>query len=216
MITLAAFGIDDAARLTGLSVRQLKSWDRSEFFQPEFAAKDRHLPHSRVYSFRDVVRLRTLGLLRVTYRVPMNELWNVQRWLDQHSEVPWADQQFYVAGRHVFFDDPSTGERMAGNPVGQFAMAFEMKNVAADMEKKAELLRQRQPDQFGRIERLRSVQNNAPVIAGTRISIDAIRRYARAGYDTDAILREYPQLTQADVDAALRHEDDLRQRKSAS
>jgi len=44
---------------------------------------------------------------------------------------------------------------------------------------------------------------NAPVLAGTRIPTSAIREFAAAGYNTAAILREYPTLTAKDVAAAL-------------
>jgi uncharacterized protein (DUF433 family) len=42
------------------------------------------------------------------------------------------------------------------------------------------------------------------VFAGTRIPVATVQRYLEAGYDTAAILREYPSLTSADVEAARR------------
>jgi len=55
---ILAFSADDVCRVTGLSQRQLAYWDKTGFFAPEFASpKER--PFARVYSFRDVVGLRS-------------------------------------------------------------------------------------------------------------------------------------------------------------
>jgi uncharacterized protein (DUF433 family) len=43
------------------------------------------------------------------------------------------------------------------------------------------------------------------VLAGTRIPVATVQRYLDAGYDTAAIIREYPSLTPADVEAARQH-----------
>jgi MerR HTH family regulatory protein len=49
---------DQAAKLTGLTVHRLRHWDRTGFFVPSFAAKNRRSPFSRVYSFKDLLSLR--------------------------------------------------------------------------------------------------------------------------------------------------------------
>jgi len=41
------------------------------------------------------------------------------------------------------------------------------------------------------------------VIAGTRVSVTAIREFAEDGYSVARIIKEYPVLTEADVAAAL-------------
>jgi uncharacterized protein (DUF433 family) len=43
------------------------------------------------------------------------------------------------------------------------------------------------------------------VIAGTRIPINAVKDFHAAGYSTDQIIKEYPDLTAEDVEAALAH-----------
>ena len=65
-----AFTSGHVSALTGLSDRQLREWDNRGLFQPAYAEDDRRRPYSRVYSFRDVVGLRTIALLRKQYRVP--------------------------------------------------------------------------------------------------------------------------------------------------
>jgi uncharacterized protein (DUF433 family) len=76
--------------------------------------------------------------------------------------------------------------------------------------------RQRSTDDHGRIAHRRQVARNAAVLAGTRIPTAAVWNLHRASYDTDAILREYPRLTPADVTAAINYEEDRRRGKRAS
>ena len=67
------------------------------------------------------------------------------------TKTPWASLKFYVGGGKVFFDDPESGERMAAEPHGQEVFPVEMVEVAREMEEAASRLRERTPDQIGRI-----------------------------------------------------------------
>jgi uncharacterized protein (DUF433 family) len=66
-------------------------------------------------------------------------------------------------------------------------------------------LNKRDHQDFGRIEQKRNVNHNAAVIAGTRISVGAIKRLAEDGFSEAQILKEFPSLTGADVAAALKY-----------
>jgi len=214
MTTVVAFTADNVCQLTGLTKRQLSYWDRTGFFPPRYADKNRHLPFSRIYDFRDVAGLRTIALLIKKYNVPMRRLRLVGEWLAQHDETPWASLKFYVGGGKVFFDDPTTGERMATQPHGQEVFPIKMIEVAREVEQAADRLRERTPDQIGRVIQNRHVLHNAPVLAGTRIPTSAVWNFYEEGYDTDAIIRAYPRLTPADIDAAIAHERTLRQKRA--
>ena len=65
---IAALTADHVERLTGLSAGQLREWDKTGFFPPAYAFENRLSPYSRVYSFKDVVGLRTLSILRKTHQ----------------------------------------------------------------------------------------------------------------------------------------------------
>jgi uncharacterized protein (DUF433 family) len=54
----------------------------------------------------------------------------------------------------------------------------------------------------GKVVTRRGVQGSKPIFAGTRIPVAAVQRYLRAGYDAQAIIAEYPSLTEVDVEAA--------------
>lgn len=214
MSELLAFSVEQACRLTGLSRRQLEYWDRTGFFAPRYADDNRRRPYSRIYAFRDVVGLRAIAVLRNEHRVPLQDLRTVGNWLASRAEDSWANLTLYVAGRRVFFEDPSTGARVAARPPGQTALPIHMERIFAEVRSASEKLRERRPEDIGTVSRNRFVTQNAPVLAGTRIPTSAVWNLHNNGYDAAAIIRGYPRLTEQDVCAALAHEEQGRVRQA--
>ena len=214
MDELLAFSAEHVARLTGLSLRQLGYWDSTRFFSPQFADDNRRHAYSRIYSFRDVVGLRTLAILRNDHGVPLQELRRVNGWLGEHYGTPWASLTFYVAGRQVFFDDPRTGARLTARPLGQPVFPIEMKRIAQDMLEAAARLRERSQEDVGKVTKHRYVVHNAPVLAGTRIPTSAVWNLHEAGYGVRAIIREFPRLKQKDVREAISYEEQRKARRA--
>lgn len=202
---IAAFSIEQVHNLTGLSVSRLTVWDNESFFVPALAYKNRRSPYSRIYSFEDVVGLRTLSLLRE--RVSMQHLRKAAVVLKAHSGKPWSELTLYVINREVHYRNPGSNT-IEGAVSGQIALAIPLSNVAEDMLEKAERMRRRDKSTVGRIESHRYVMGGSPVIAGTRIPTSSIRAFSDAGYNVSAILKEYPDLKRKDVEAALK-EDEL-------
>jgi uncharacterized protein (DUF433 family) len=196
------FTLEQAAGLSGLSVRRVRYWDETGFFRPS-CRDERERPFGRVYSFQDVVGLRTLSTLRKRHGIPPQELRKVGDWLKLHYGAPWSELRFYVAGREVYFHDPDLDVHRAGLRPDQTVIPIDLAEVARSTEAAAEQLRQRSPDEIGRVDQNRYVSHNAPVLAGTRIRTEAIWNFHEAGYDVDAILEQYPRLTRDDVVAAL-------------
>lgn len=56
-----------------------------------------------------------------------------------------------------------------------------------------------------RIETDPAILGGQPVVRGTRVPVHIILSLLGAGYSTDHVLEEYPQLEQEDVAAALQH-----------
>lgn len=204
---ISAFSEDHVERLTGLSKWQLKSWDREGFFAPHFAYEDRYVPYSRIYSFKDVVGLRTIAVLMKDYRVSFQELRKVAAELVRRGYGHWADLKLYVVKRQVHFRHPETKD-VEGVWDGQLAMVPVI-DVISDVESRVHDLSKRRDDQRGKIEKNKFVVRNASVIAGTRIPTAAIRRFHEAGYSVAEILREYPTLAAEDVKAAISYEGKL-------
>ena len=212
MSEIAAFTAEHVCRLTGLSARQLRYWDNTAFFSPTYIDGYHGRPFGRIYSFRDVVGLRTIALLRK--RAPLQELRRVGAWLKERYDAPWASLRFALKGRKVVFFEPGQ-DVVAVEPrgAGQSLLHIELEPIANEMREQAQRLRERAPEQIGKISRNRYVVRNQPVIAGTRIPTRGIWNYHEAGFSPAEIIREYPRLTEADVRAAIEFEE---RRRSAA
>lgn len=206
MSELAAFTADHVCRLTGLSARQLGYWDRTEFFSPTYLDGYRRRAFGRIYSFRDVVGLRTIALLRKHHKVPLQELRRVGAWLKERHSEPWSSLRFALLGRRVLFFEPNTGDAIEPRGHGQKVLPIALEPIANEMQSAAARLRERSRHQLGRLARNRYVVHNAWVIAGTRISTTAIWNFYKAGYSDEAIIAEFPRLTPEDVRAAIEFE----------
>jgi uncharacterized protein (DUF433 family) len=200
---IAAFAAEHVCRLTGLSPRQLGYWDKTDFFSPTYIDEHRHRVFGRIYSFRDVVGLRTISLLRNTHHVPLQELRRVGAWLHQRHDAPWSSLRFSLKGKAVVFHEPSSGEVVEPRGAGQGVLSIALQRIANEMKGAAEKLRQRDKSQVGKLARNRYVVHNAWVVAGTRVPTQAIWHFHEAGYSTRQIISEYPRLTPADVAKAI-------------
>lgn len=203
---LLGFSAEQASKLTGLSSRQLRYWDDTEFFTPALREDMDRGPWSRVYSFRDIVGLRAIGQMRNEHRIPLQQLRRVGAKLRKHYAEPWSRLIFYIVGRQVFFRDAREEAIQRADRTRQQVLPFQLKKVESDVRHQLAGMRRRADDRVGQITRNRQVAENQMVIEGTRIPTSAIWEFHNAGRTTAEILRIYPQLREADVDVALRHE----------
>lgn len=200
-----AYGAETVRKLTGLSDRRLRSWDQTGFFSPTYADGPRRVA-GRVYAFADLVGLRTIALLR-RRGVSLQELRKVGAHLKERRERPWSELRFWTDGKLVYVGDPDAGTlAAAGSRRGQTVMRVLVEEVARETAAAAERLRERAPEEIGEVVRRRGVLHNAPTLVGTRIPTVAVWDFHRAGYDTDAIIGEYPRLTPLDVERAIAFE----------
>ncbi len=205
---IAAFSEDQVERLTGLRKSRLRYWDRTGFFTPSLADENRRLAFSRIYSFKDVLALRTLSVLRNQYNVSLQHLRQVADKLKHLEDRLWTAITLYVLNRRVQFVNPET-DRVEDVLSGQYALGIPLKTIVADTKRDIEQFRQRSAEQIGQIDRSQQLNHNAWVVAGTRIPTRAIHRFHEDGYTVEQIIKEYPDLTEEDVKAALAHEEKL-------
>lgn len=201
---IGAFSEAQVERLTGVSVPQLRAWDRTGFFVPALKS-DAVRNFSRVYSFKDLVSLRVLNQLRNVYGVSMPELRKTAVKLAHLGDDVWTKTTLYVHRRKVAFDEPDTAKKREVTS-GQYLADIPLQVAISDTREAIAAMNVRGESEIGQITQNRYVQANKPVIAGTRIPVKAILSFAQAGYGVEAILREYPSLTAADVEAALKFE----------
>ncbi len=194
---IGAFTEQQVERLTGVSQRQLRYWDRTGFYAPEHGSADRRLPFARIYSFRDLVALRTLNMLRNQFMVPLQHLRKVADQLKHLAGNLWTGTTLYVVNRRVAVHEPGT-ERPREVLSGQYLLPIELQQIVNATAHDTRDLR-RDPETVGQVARHRSVARNAEVVAGTRIPVATIRHFLQDGYAVADILREYPSLTESDV-----------------
>jgi len=201
---IAAFSEAQVYRLTGLSKGRLRYWDRTGFFAPSYGTANPRSQFNRIYSFKDIVALRVLEMLRVQNNVPLQHLRKVAEKLNALGGDTWATATLWVLNKKVIIQ-PSDDQRPREVVSGQYVLGIEMKAIVTDTRNDIHKLQVREKESIGHVARMRGVSRNAWVIAGTRIRVDSIKRLAEDGYSTQRIIAEYPDLTEADVHAALAH-----------
>lgn len=206
-IVISAFSEDHVERLTGVSKQQLRYWDRTGFFKPAYASEDRRVVYSRIYSFKDVASLRVLNVLRNQYSVPLQHLRKVARELSHLSDEKWTATELFVLNKRVVFVEPGT-KRHREIVGGQYVIGIPLNIILSDTRRDIKRLHMRGSESIGKIGRARYVSHNSWVIAGTRIPVATIKRFAEDGFSIQQIMREYPTLTEADIKAAIEHGSD--------
>ena len=190
--------------VTGLSVNQLRAWNKRGFFVPEHAYDGQSVAYSRIYSFRDAVGLRTLYRIRRDHRISIARLVQLAERMEADGIEHWADARIAILKRELHYVKPDSDDLVSSDS-GQFAM-LPIIDVIREVESKVEELKQRPAEKRGQIEAQRFVVHNSPVIAGTRIPVATIFEFMDAGYSKSDILREFPTLVPEDIDAALQFE----------
>jgi uncharacterized protein (DUF433 family) len=215
MTVLLAFTLDHASRVTGLTEDRIRYWDETKVLVPSLSRKSRGGAYERIYSFRDLVGLRTVAALRDDFRVSLQSLREIGQRLQDQFAAPWSELGFYVSDGHLFYRDPETHMMLSAVVPGQLALvaSLNLETVARDTDERAKQLVERSHDEFGEIVTNRYVFGNQPVVAGTRIPTRAIWEFAEAGYPVEDILREYPRLSPIDVRNAIDFEVHGRQRR---
>lgn len=203
---IAAFDEEHAVKLTGVSQPQLRYWSRTGFFAAEFSDGPHH-SFTRAYSFSDIVSLKVLNTLRNQFDVSLQQLRDVKKKLNHLGELRWIGMKLYVLNKKVIWNEPSS-KRPQEIASGQFIVHVSLDEVIAQTNKEISKLKERDEATFGKIGKSRYVNHNAAVVSGTRIRVSAVKAFAKAGYSIPRIIREYPDLTKADVEAAILYKEE--------
>ena len=204
MTPLSAFSLPTASRLTEISERRLKRWDKTGFFQPSLADPNRRRHYSRIYSFRDIVALRTIRELG-RRGVSHHRLRELGEYLKRLPDADWVSQKVYVCGKTVYFTYEDL--LIANRPLGQIALGddstFDLQPVMRDVEHRVSKLRERSADEIGRIDSDRYIMQGQPVLAGTRIPTSAVFEFIEEGLSFEELRAEFPRLTDEDFRAVI-------------
>lgn len=200
--TIDAFTVDQAARLSGLSEDQLRSWDTSGLFRPTLGWEDRRRHYSRIYTYDDLVALRTLARLRES-GVSTRRLARIGAHLKSLTDRPWSGRSFFVVpstGRVFFTYEDAL---IAAEPMGQQAMGniIDLGRVEQDVQDRLAQMGSR-VDLRGRIVTDRYIHGGTPIFAGTRIPMSSVVEFLDEGHSADEIIAQFPRLTCDDIEAA--------------
>lgn len=196
---LAVFDEDQTVRLTGVKTGQLRYWARSGLYAPEFSP-------SKIYSFRDISALRVLGALRNQYGVSLQHLRKVGARLAELSVDRWTGCTLWVHQKTVAWKEPGTELPQSIVSKQYLVPTLELDAVLASARQAVKDLIRRDSAKVGKIDHGRAPSGKDAIVAGTRIRVIAIRRFRDAGYTVAQIVSEYPDLSAADVEAALGYE----------
>jgi uncharacterized protein (DUF433 family) len=201
---VAAYSEEQIGRMVGLTKSRLRYWARTEFFKPSFVEEDGRLPYSRFYSFKDIVALRTLEMLRVRNGVPLQHLRKVADSLAHMKDELWSSTSLFVQDKKVLVVNPEFGQPQE-IVSGQYVLRIPLSEVIEDTRNDILAFRSRPANTVGHLSRNRSIARNALVVSGTRIPVGSVLRLHEDGYTVDQIIAEYPDLTPEDIEAALTH-----------
>jgi uncharacterized protein (DUF433 family)/DNA-binding transcriptional MerR regulator len=198
---IGAFSEEQASRISGVSIYQLRQWDRDGFFPAAFGVGKQHIPFGRLYSFRDLVSLQALNDLRNNKNIPLSHLRKVSEKLSHLGDRKWSGTTLYVLGKRVVLEDPATKNRedvVSGQKVFNIPLRLVIKNTRNRINE----LNNRN-SAIGQFSQGKFVAHNELVFSGTRIPVSIVTEFYEAGYSPAKILREFPDLTEADIEAAI-------------
>jgi uncharacterized protein (DUF433 family) len=201
---VAAYSEEQIGRMVGLTKSRLRYWARTDFFKPSFVEEDGRLPYSRFYSFKDVVALRTLEMLRVRNGVPLQHLRKVADNLAHMKDELWSSTSLFVQDKKVLVVNPEFGQPQE-IVSGQYVLRIPLSEIIEETRNDILAFRSRPANTVGHLSRNRGIARNALVVSGTRIPVGSVLRLHEDGYTVDQIIAEYPDLTAEDIEAALTH-----------
>ena len=179
---IAAFSEDHVTRLTGLSKRRLRYWDKTGFFAPSYTDENPQVPFSRIYSFKDVVAVRVLEMLRVQNSVPLQQLRKVAEALASLGDDKWTATKLWVLNKKVIIQPPGM-DQPREVITGQYVLPIELRQIISDTDRDIQAMHSRSADFIGRVVKVRGISRNSWTISGTRIRVILSGDFTRTALD---------------------------------
>jgi DNA-binding transcriptional MerR regulator len=189
-----------AAQLADITMRQLRHWEKTGLVVPSVRQEISPRNTVRLYTFQDLVELLVVAELRHRPGISLQHIRRLVNYLrNRDVDAPLRELKFATHGREIYINFPDGS--WSGDPVPDqiiFSHAIALDAVAGKIDR----ARRRDPRTAGQVNTRRGVHRSKLVFEGTRIPVATVQRYLDAGFDTEAIISEYPSLTPADVEAA--------------
>lgn len=189
-----------AAKLAGISMRQLHYWEQVGLVVPSITRQISPRNTVRLYSFQDLLELLAVAELRHRPGISLQHIRRLVAHLrTREFGAPLRELRFATRGQEIYFQYPDgswSGDAYPGQLIYFQVIALD------EIGTKIDTVNDRAPEAAGQVVSRRGVHRSKPIFAGTRIPVATVQRYLQAGYDTKAIIREYPSLTAADIETA--------------
>ncbi len=206
---IVALDSNRVSKLTGIPKSTLADWEKQGVFRASYVDPHPRTPFRRIYSFRDVVSLRTLAMIRREPQVSFKEIRKASEYLSRNYNSPWSELKFGLLGDKLVFWDPE--RKRWTHASGQDVLELHVDGIPEEIKRAIPGALRRDASDIGVITTNRYVHHNRPIIAGTRIPTSSIWAFHAAGYSSDRILKEYPHLKLEDIEAARAFEHEQRQ-----
>ncbi len=191
-----------AAKMVGFSVRRLRAWASRNIVGPAVERRLSERNTVRLYRFQDLVELHVAKALLDQRRSPQQIRKVVHHLRERNYEAPLRQLVFAVQGDRIYFQHPD-GTWEADRAPDQIVLhsVLDLEAIRALVRKAVAPDRRRQA---GKVVQRRGVVGGKPVFEGTRIPVAAIEPYLQRGLPDERILKAFPLLTEADIEAARR------------
>ena len=153
----------------------------------------------RLYSLPRVVELVVASEPR-RQGIPLQ---HIRRIIDhlraQGYEAPLRQVRFALSGDRVMFQHSDGSWEDSRQPFqGVMWQVIDLEEIRARIRGRLA----RSGSDAGVIEKRRKVQASKPVFRGTRIPVEAVEGYLKAGKSVQEIMEAFPSLTEEDIEAA--------------
>ena len=146
---IAAFSEDHVTRLTGSRSVDCATGTRPDF-APSYTDENPRVPFSRIYSFKDVVAVRVLEMLRVQNSVPLQQLRKVAEALASLGDDKWTATKLWVLNKKVIIQPPGM-DQPREVITGQYVLPIELRQIISDTDRDIQAMHSRSADLIGRV-----------------------------------------------------------------
>ena len=191
-----------AAEIAAISRQRLRYWEKTGLVRPDVEKRLSERNTVRLYSLARLIELVVASELR-HHGVSLQHIRRIIDHLRQMGyEAPLRQLRFAVSDNRVVFQHFDGGWEDSRRPFqGVMWQVIDLDQIWSRVQGR---LRRSSAD-AGLIEKRRKVQASKPVFRGTRVPVEAVVDYIKAGKTTDEILEAFPSLTEADVRSATEH-----------
>ncbi len=188
-----------AAEIAAISRQRLRYWEKTDLITPDVERVISPRNVVRLYSFSRVVELVVASELR-RQGVSLQHIRRIIEHLrEQGYEAPLREVRFALSGDRVMFQHVDGSWEDSRRPFqGVMWQVIDLDEIRTRIRSRLS----RSSSDAGVIEKRRKVQASKPVFRGTRVPVEAVEGYVKAGKSVREIMEAFPSLTEEDIEAA--------------